>query len=287
MMSVKRLISLALTVILSEVIVVQIVYAHNPRQSSTFEQIIQTGLIRTVISTSESQFCSKSSVTGDYVGFEPALSVLLAKEAGADVEADFINVSADDIDEALTLLKDQKIDMIVSVSVQKKLASIDTERFSVSKAYYEDPLVLLVHANSNMDYFPSLLGKTIGIENRDYGAKLIKRLIETACIDVNDFNESNFKPLNWRNGVRFNQKDSVSELVELLKNRKISAVLGRRSVLKDFIDEDYKIMGELFYPLEYGVISLKHTDFTHFLDKTIRHFADDGTLDKLLKDNHL
>ena len=211
----------------------------------------------------------------------------MAKEAGADVEADFINVSADDIDEALTLLKDQKIDMIVSVSVQKKLASIDTERFSVSKAYYEDPLVLLVHANSNMDYFPSLLGKTIGIENRDYGAKLIKRLIETACIDVNDFNESNFKPLNWRNGVRFNQKDSVSELVELLKNRKISAVLGRRSVLKDFIDEDYKIMGELFYPLEYGVISLKHTDFTHFLDKTIRHFADDGTLDKLLKDNHL
>ena len=64
-------------------------------------------------------------------------------------------------------------------------------------------------------------------------------------------------------------------------------MLGRRSVLKDFIDEDYKIMGELFYPLEYGVISLKHTDFTHFLDKTIRHFADDGTLDKLLKDNHL
>jgi len=60
MMSVKRLISLALTVILSAVIVVQIVYAHNPKQSSTFEQIIQTGSIRTVIPPVNHSFVQKA-----------------------------------------------------------------------------------------------------------------------------------------------------------------------------------------------------------------------------------
>lgn len=290
MMSLKHVVSLLLTAILSGVIIVQIVYAQGPTQRSTLQQIIDSGSIEAAISLDDKAFCAQSLITGEYTGFEPTLSVLLSKEAGADVETSFTSISGktSEFEDNLRLLDEHKILMIVSIAFQKELKEKLSDRYQVSYPYYEDPLVLLVNKDSDMDYFPALSGRTVGVlEHTDHALKLVKRLIDTATIDVTDFNDSKFKLYAWRNGVRFITDTSYDRLFKDLKNNKISAVLGRKSILNSYINSDYKFMDEHFDVIEYGVISLKNTEFSSFVNKTIKRFANEGTLDRLLKENHI
>lgn len=224
----------------------------------------------------------QDSQTGEYKGLEPTIARMIAKEIGNDIKVTFFTTTPSNRE---NLLESDYADCMIGTytATEERKAKYD-----VSSPYFVTNISIMVNRDSNISSIKDLVGKKIGvIENATAAKELVKYLISKGIIKEDSFNEKTFDPNTWNNKISFKSYETNAALFEDMDKNEIQAFCNDRIVLQSNVDVTRKILKIEFAPQEYGIVTLKGSDLSGFIDKLIRKWTEDGTLKKLVTENVL
>ena len=227
-------------------------------------------------------FSLKDPLTGEYKGFEDSLAILIAKEIGEDVEVEFTAVTAATRSE---LIDSGDLDCVLAtftITEERK------KNWDFSTPYYTDAVSVLVENSSNIHNLKDLVGKTVGVSSGSTSARaLVSAMIDNKVLDGANFDFNKFDPSTWTQGVKFQQFDNYPAISTALAAGEIQAFCVDKSILNIYKTKSRSFIDERFAPQQYGVVTKKGSGLSPFINSLIEKWLQDGTIDKLIKENNL
>ncbi len=212
--------------------------------------------------------------TGNYSGMEIELAELLSSDLGY-AEPRFVTVA---VSEREDLLNSGRVDMIIatySITAERQ-AQVD-----FTDPYYRDCGTILVENSSLIASPNDLKGCSIGCLKGS--ATPLETAVYLAQIGViPPVNEASFDPDTYDGPVTFRQYDSYNALSEALEWGEVDAMVGDRSIVMGYKDEDRTALTGEFAIQDYGIATKKNSALSAQLSAALAKRIDDGTLDMLI-----
>ncbi|MCR5536142.1 MAG: transporter substrate-binding domain-containing protein [Succinivibrio sp.] len=245
-----------------------------------FDDIVDRGVLRIGVKTSVVGFSFLDHVTLKYKGMENTLGKLIADKLGTKVE--FVPVTAAN---RIDMLNSEDIDLVIATfSVtpeRKKLVDFSTP-------YYVDNVSILVNKDSPIHSLKDLDGNTISVcLGTTSPVSLINALIDENVIEAKDFNPKKFDPNSWDKHIHFKQFSDYPSAAAALSDKKVQAFCGDHSIISFYNNENMRFLDAKFSPQEYAIACKKDRGLIPYIDDLLINWMQDGTLAKLLKENHI
>ncbi len=202
---------------------------------------------------------------GNFSGLEIEIAKGLAKEILGDENAiEYKIITATD---RPIMLDSGEVDIVLSTySVTKERL----EATDFSYPYFNDNTGFIVLKNSGIKSFEDLNGKKIGL------------LQSTATIEALGA-VAKEKGYN----IEFPQYTSYGDLKAALSAGRIDAFSSDKSILQSYLDDDTIILDDSYGMEPYGVGIKQGSDLLDVVNKCIKEWVEDGTIDKWTAEHHL
>ena len=255
-------------------------FAEEEAPKNHIEKIKANEVLRVAVKNNIPGFAYKDPNTDEYKGYEIALATRIAKEIGDNIEVEFTDITTANRN---SILDSDYVDCIVSsysvTEDRKKL-------YNLSHPYFKDTVTVLVNNKDNIESLKDLEGAKVGVIAQSNSAKsLVKALVDYGYVKADDFDAANFDESQWNNFVSFRIYETYESISDDLSEGKITAFCTDKILLKSFLTPDRHFIKEDFSLQSYAIVTPKNSNLGEFIDKLIVKWSDDGTLDKLLKEN--
>ena len=244
------------------------------------QKIVDRGVLHVGVKNAVVGFGYQDPLTNEYSGLEITLAEKIAEHLGVEVE--FTAVTAATRTE---LLDSGDLDCVLATF------TITDERrksWDFSTPYFTDYVTVLVENSSGITKLADLLGKTIGVSSGSTSAKaLVSAMIEGGIINGDNFNADTFDPSTWTEGVAFQQYDDYPTISTALSAGTVDAFCVDKSILSIYNTDSRSYIEDQFAPQEYGVATVKDSDFSTLVDELIAGWLADGTIGSLITENGL
>jgi len=230
------------------------------RLPTQVQAIADRGVLRVGVKADVPKFGYKNPETNEYEGFEIDLARRIAKEIfGDENKVEFEAVNAKTRGPAL----DQgQIDLVIATF------TINEERkrsFNFSDPYFTDHVGFLVKADSDIQSWKDLDGKTIGVAQSATTRSALTAQAEQDGISV-----------------RFMEFATYPEIKAALDAGRVHAFSVDQSILWGYKDETNRFLPEKFAPQEYGIASkLSNTELAQFVNDLLAEMRESGELEQL------
>ncbi len=222
----------------------------------------------------------QDSKTGDYIGLEPTLARMIAKEIGDKVSVTFITTTPTNRDNMLEI--DYADCMIGTYTITEERK----QKYDLSSPYFITNISVLVNKNTNIDSVKDLVGKKIGvIQNATAALELVKYMVSKGIIAKEEFDEKTFSADSWNNKISFVSYDTNEAVMEAMEENDVQGFCNDKIILLPHLDVNKKILKDEFAPQAYGIVTPKGSDLSPFIDNLIKKWKDDGTLDRIVEEN--
>lgn len=222
----------------------------------------------------------QDSKTADYIGLEPTLARMIAKEIGDKVSVTFITTTPTNRDNMLEI--DYADCMIGTYTITEERK----QKYDLSSPYFITNISVLVNKNTNIDSVKDLVGKKIGIiQNATAALELVKYMVSKGIIAKDEFDEKNFSADSWNNKISFVSYDTNEAVMEAIEENDVQGFCNDKIILLPHLDVNKKILKDEFAPQAYGIVTPKGSDLSPFIDNLIKKWKDDGTLDRIVEEN--
>lgn len=222
----------------------------------------------------------QDSKTGDYIGLEPTLARMIAKEIGDKVSVTFITTTPTNRDNMLEI--DYADCMIGTYTITEERK----QKYDLSSPYFITNISVLVNKNTNIDSVKDLVGKKIGvIQNATAALELVKYMVSKGIIAKEEFDEKTFSADSWNNKISFVFYDTNEAVMEAMEENDVQGFCNDKIILLPHQDVNKKILKDEFAPQAYGIVTPKGSDLSPFIDNLIKKWKDDGTLDRIVEEN--
>jgi len=282
-----------LVIILSALLVMTVLGGCKSSESSTdkkttktseytedVQKIISRGTLRIGVKNAVIGFGYQDPLTKKYSGLEISLAEKIAESLG--VEAEFTTVTAATRTE---LLDSGDIDCVLATF------TITDERkksWDFSTPYYTDYVTVLVENSSRISSLEGLKGKKVGVSSGSTSAKaLVNAMVKEGFINKDSFNADKFDPTTWTEGVSFHQYDDYPTISTALSAGEIDAFCVDKSILAAYNNENRHYIDDKFSPQDYGVATKKGSGLIPIVDKLVKGWLNDGTINNLIEENKL
>ena len=238
------------------------------------------GVLKVGVKNAVIGFSFQDPLTGEYAGLEDTLAKMIADDLGVDVE--FTTVTAATRTE---LIDSGDLDVVLATFT---ITDERKQHWDFSTPYFTDHVAVLVQDTSGIKSITDLKGKTVGVSSGSSSARaLTQAMIESKVIDGKDFDYANFDPATWNEGVKFHQFDDYPAISTALSANEVQAFCVDKSILAVYNTNGRSYLPEEFSPQEYGAVTKKGSGLSAYIDGLIKHWLDDGTIAKLIKENNL
>lgn len=238
------------------------------------------GVLKVGVKNAVIGFSFQDPLTGEYAGLEDTLATMIADDLGVDVE--FTTVTAATRTE---LIDSGDLDVVLATFT---ITDERKQHWDFSTPYFTDHVAVLVQDASGIKSITDLKGKTVGVSSGSSSARaLTQAMIESKVIDGKDFDYANFDPATWNEGVKFHQFDDYPAISTALSANEVQAFCVDKSILAVYNTNGRSYLPEEFSPQEYGAVTKKGSGLSAYIDGLIKHWLDDGTIAKLIKENNL
>lgn len=226
-------------------------------------------------------FSFQDPLSGEYAGYEDTLAQMIADSLGVDVE--FTAVTAATRGE---LVDSGDLDIAIATFT---ITPERVKHWDFSIPYYTDYVSVLVENSSNIKTLADLKDKKVGVSSGSTSAMALTRaMIEAGVIDGTGFDEKTFNPSTWTQGISYQQYDNYPTISTALSAGEIQAFCVDKSILNIYQTKNRSFVSDArFSPQEYGTATKKGSDLSGYVNDLIKGWQEDGTLDKLIKENHL
>lgn len=226
-------------------------------------------------------FSFQDPLSGEYTGYEDTLAQMIADSLGVDVE--FTAVTAATRGE---LVDSGDLDIAIATFT---ITPERVKHWDFSIPYYTDYVSVLVENSSNIKTLADLKDKKVGVSSGSTSAMALTRaMIEAGIIDGTGFDEKTFNPSTWTQGISYQQYDNYPTISTALSAGEIQAFCVDKSILNIYQTKNRSFVSDArFSPQEYGTVTKKGSDLSGYVNDLIKGWKEDGTLDKLIKENHL
>ncbi|MBO8415014.1 MAG: transporter substrate-binding domain-containing protein [Proteobacteria bacterium] len=226
-------------------------------------------------------FSFQDPLSGEYTGYEDTLAQMIADSLGVDVE--FTAVTAATRGE---LVDSGDLDIAIATFT---ITPERVKHWDFSIPYYTDYVSVLVENSSNIKTLADLKDKKVGVSSGSTSAMALTRaMIEAGIIDSTGFDEKTFNPSTWTQGISYQQYDNYPTISTALSAGEIQAFCVDKSILNIYQTKNRSFVSDArFSPQEYGTVTKKGSDLSGYVNDLIKGWKEDGTLDKLIKENHL
>lgn len=226
-------------------------------------------------------FSFQDPLSGEYAGYEDTLAQMIADSLGVDVE--FTAVTAATRGE---LVDSGDLDIAIATFT---ITPERVKHWDFSIPYYTDYVSVLVENSSNIKTLADLKDKKVGVSSGSTSAmSLTRAMIEAGVIDGTGFDEKTFNPSTWTQGISYQQYDNYPTISTALSAGEIQAFCVDKSILNIYQTKNRSFVSDArFSPQEYGTATKKGSDLSGYVNDLIKGWQEDGTLDKLIKENHL
>lgn len=226
-------------------------------------------------------FSFQDPLSGEYTGYEDTLAQMIADSLGVDVE--FTAVTAATRGE---LVDSGDLDIAIATFT---ITPERVKHWDFSIPYYTDYVSVLVENASNIKTLADLKDKKVGVSSGSTSAMALTRaMIEAGIIDGTGFDEKTFNPSTWTQGISYQQYDNYPTISTALSAGEIQAFCVDKSILNIYQTKNRSFVSDArFSPQEYGTVTKKGSDLSGYVNDLIKGWKEDGTLDKLIKENHL
>ncbi|WP_295350762.1 transporter substrate-binding domain-containing protein [uncultured Succinivibrio sp.] len=222
----------------------------------------------------------QDSRTGEYIGLEPTIAKMIAKEIGDKVAVTFITTTPTNRDNMLEI--DYADCMIGTYTITDERK----QKYDISSPYFSTNISVLVNKNDNINSIKDLVGKKVGvIQNATAPLELVKYMVSKGIIEKNSFDEKNFSAETWNNKISFIIYDTDESIINAMDSEEVQGFCNDKIVLLTHQDVNKKILKEEFAPQSYGIVTPKGSDLSQFIDKLIKKWKADGTLDRITAEN--
>lgn len=240
------------------------------------QAIIDRGVLRVGVKNAVEGFGYEDPLTGEYSGMEIDLATMIAEYLGVDVE--FTTVTAATRTE---LLDSGDIDCVLAtftITEERK------ESWDFTTAYYTDHVTVLVEQSSGITSLADLVGTTVGVSSGSTSAKsLVEAMIDAGYISGDNYDADTFDPATWTEDISFQQYDDYPAISTALGAGEVDAFCVDKSILAIYNTDSRTYIDEEFAPQEYGVATVKGSDFSDLCEELITGWLEDGTIDGLIE----
>lgn len=223
-------------------------------------------------------FGYKDPATGEYSGLEIELAKKIADSLGYE-DVEFTTVTAATRTE---LLDSGDLDCVIATF------TITDERkksWDFSTPYYTDAVTVLVEKADGITDLSGLVGKKIGVSTGSTSAyALVKTMSEKGLLgdyklpeDSKSFDISSFD----EKGTTFEQYGDYPAISNAMTAGTVDAFCVDKSILATYKSDDRDYITDQFSPQDYGVATKKDSPLSAKIDKLIKGWLSDGTIDGL------
>ncbi len=230
--------------------------------NSQIQKIKDRGVLKVGVKEDVPNFGYMNPDTNKNEGMEIDIAKLIAKEiTGSAKNIEYTGVTAKTRG---PLLDNGEVDMVIATFT---ITDERKETYNFTTPYYEDQVGFLVKKSDDFSDIKSLDGKTIGVAQ----SATTKQALEQKAKEL---------------GISFKYLElgSYPELKTALTSKRIDAFSVDKSILSGYVDKSTEILDDGFSPQEYGIATKKSNDEVNtYLNKLIKKWQKDGTLDKIIK----
>lgn len=229
-------------------------------------------------------FGFKDPATGEFSGMEIDLAYLLADALGYD-GVEFTAVTAATRTE---LLDSGDLDCVLAtftITEERK------KNWDFSTPYFTDAVTVLVETASGIQNLNDLVGMTIGVSTGSTSAFALVSAMSAADLfpgytvpaSSADFTISTFN----QQGTTFQEFGDYPAISNALAAGTVDAFCVDRSILYTYLSDTRSFINESFAPQQYGVATRQGSELSAPIEELIVKWLEDGTIDRLISENHL
>ncbi len=242
------------------------------------QEIVDRGILRVGVKNNVQGFGFQDALTQKYTGLEVELGEMIADELGIDVE--YTTVTAATRSE---LLDSGELDCVLATFT---ITDERRESWDFTTPYYTDAVTVLVEDSSKISELEDVVGKTVGVSSGSTSARaLVAAMVEQELVSGDNFNAETFDAATWTEGVKFRQYDDYPAISTALSTDEVNAFCVDKSILSIYKTDGRSFIEDKFAPQEYGIATTKDSGFSKYCEELIKGWIEDGTIDKLVKDN--
>lgn len=241
---------------------------------SLVDAIKEEGVLRVGVKDAVIGFGFQDPATGEYSGLEIELAKLIAAELGVEVE--FTAVTAATRTELLDSGDIHCVLATFTITEERK------QTWDFTTPYYTDAVTVLVENASGITTLADLLDKTVGVSSGSTSAcALVSAMIESGIISGDNFSADTFDAATWTEGVSFRQYDDYPSISTALAAGEVNAFCVDKSILAVYNTDSRSYIEEKFAPQQYGIATVKGSDFSELCETLIQRWLQDGTIEQL------
>lgn len=241
---------------------------------SLVDAIKEEGVLRVGVKDAVIGFGFQDPATGEYSGLEIELAKLIAAELGVEVE--FTAVTAATRTELLDSGDIHCVLATFTITEERK------QTWDFTTPYYTDAVTVLVENSSGITTLADLLDKTVGVSSGSTSARaLVSAMIESGIISGDNFSADTFDAATWTEGVSFRQYDDYPSISTALAAGEVNAFCVDKSILAVYNTDSRSYIEEKFAPQQYGIATVKGSDFSELCETLIQRWLQDGTIEQL------
>lgn len=214
-------------------------------------------------------------MSGEFSGLEIDLAYLLAQSMGYDS----VELMCVHTDERARLLETERLDCVIATYTITETRGKDID-FSVP--YYSDYTAVMVGADSEIENMAGLEGKTIAVvQGATTAAALVEEMIKQGLIPEQEYDAAQFDPDTWTHTVTFKVCADDDAANAAMRAGEADAFAMDRSILNDYLRSGDRLLPESFAPQRYGVATAKGSLLSEPINKLIKEWRIDGTLEAM------